>query len=104
MLRVTIQQDAIELRLFLEGRLAGPWVQEVELCWQRARSAIQGKTVIVDLSAVDYVDDDGERLLTVLHEHGAKLIACGPLTKHLVAEITGDCAEAPRGGRRSNAA
>ncbi len=90
MLRITLHDGASELRFQLEGRLAGPWVQEVELCWQTALSTVRGRRVLFDLRNVDYVDDEGERLLKRLAQHGAKLNACGPMMGHLVAEITGE--------------
>lgn len=90
-LRVTLHDSPSEVRLHLEGRLAGPWVRELELCWQTARSTICGsKAVTVDLEDVDFVDSAGERLLAAMHERGAKFLAAGPLTKYLVREITGE--------------
>jgi anti-anti-sigma regulatory factor len=90
MLRITIHDSPSEFRLQLEGRLAGPWVREVELCWQTAQSTVRNRMVIVDLRDVDFVDSAGERLLAALHQQGAKLLAAGPMTKHLVAEIAGE--------------
>jgi len=90
MLRVTIDDDANEYRLRLEGRLAGPWVREVEFCWQTAQSTIGRRTVTVDLRDVDFVDSAGELLLATMHERGAKLVATGLLTKILVSKIAGE--------------
>jgi hypothetical protein len=39
MLRITIQTDAIGTTLELEGRLTGPWVEELKDCWERARKS-----------------------------------------------------------------
>lgn len=98
MLRITIHDGPSEFRLHLEGRLTGPWVREVELCWQTAQSTVRGAMVIVDLRDVDFVDSAGERLLATMHQHGARFLAASPLTKHLVAEITGDLERSvPRG-------
>ena len=35
MLRITVHDTQQALTFQLEGRLAGPWVSEVEECWQR---------------------------------------------------------------------
>jgi hypothetical protein len=94
MLRITIHDTAGELRFHLEGRLAGPWVRELECCWETARSIVRGRSVVFDLNDVDYVDREGERLLEALHAKGAKLAATGPMMRHLVAEITGETEEA----------
>ena len=88
MLRVTVVDDPGELRLRLEGRLAGPWVQEVELCWQTMRSLLGGRSVTVDLRDVDFIDSAGEQALASMHKNGAILLATGPLTTNVVARIT----------------
>jgi anti-anti-sigma regulatory factor len=98
MLRVTIHDSPSELRLSLEGRLAGPWVREVELCWQMAQSTPTNRTVTIDLREVDFVDAAGERVLTAMHARGATLLATGPMTQALVSKITG----APAARRRCN--
>ena len=36
MLRITIHDDPGSLTFQLEGKLAGPWVAELEDCWQKA--------------------------------------------------------------------
>lgn len=94
MLRVTIHDSASEFRLHLEGRLAGPWVREVELCWQTALSTVRDRAVIVDLREIDFVDAAGEQLLATMHQRGAKLVAACPFMKHLISEISGAPEEA----------
>ncbi len=87
MLRVTIHDSAVELRLHLEGRLAGPWVREAALCWESAQSIIAGRRVVVDLQDVAFVDAEGEQLLATMHRRGAKLRAACPMMAHLIEEI-----------------
>ena len=93
MLRVTIHDGSKELRIRLEGRLAGPWVREVETCWEQSLASAGRRALIVDLRNVDFVDAAGERLLACMHRHGARLIACGAMMSHVVFEIAG-CGEA----------
>jgi anti-anti-sigma regulatory factor len=93
MLRVTIHDSSSEFRLRLEGRLAGPWVRELELCWQTAQSIVRHRGLTVDLRDVDFVDSAGEQLLATMHQHGAKLLAASPMTGNLVAGITGKLEE-----------
>ena len=87
MLKITSLTNAESTVLRLEGRLAGPWVQELERCWD----SIVGTTTIhplsVDLSAVTYVDSDGKNLLKKIHQQGSKLVASGCLTRCIVNEI-----------------
>ncbi len=87
MLRITVHDSASELRLHLEGRLAGPWVREVALCWETAQSIAGSRTVLVDLCAVDFVDGEGEQLLVSMHRKGVMLRAAGPMMTYLIEEI-----------------
>jgi hypothetical protein len=88
MLRITVHDKPRVLRFQLEGKLAGPWVRELEECWQRA-VARQGKTItFVDLTGVTYINAAGQACLAALHRQGAEFIAADCLTKAIVAEIT----------------
>jgi hypothetical protein len=107
MLRITIHDSPGDFRLHLEGRLAGPWVQEVERCWQTAQSAGRNGPLTVDLRDVDFVNAAGEQLLAAMHQHGVRFLAASPMMKSLVARITGEPEEAAestgprrRGGAR----
>lgn len=89
MLRVTLYEDSSEVRLHLEGRLAGLWVREVEHCWNTVERDNCGRALTVDLGDVDFVDGAGEQLLVSMHQHGVALIATGLMAKGIVSRITG---------------
>ncbi len=36
MLRITVRQEPTTTTIELEGKLAGPWVEELERCWRTA--------------------------------------------------------------------
>jgi anti-anti-sigma regulatory factor len=97
MLKITTLTDAESTTLKLEGRLAGPWVQELEQCWDSLVGMTTNHPLSVDLSAVTYVDSDGKGLLKKIHQQGAKLIASGCLTSCIVNEI----AQVARRGERA---
>ena len=61
MLKITTVTDAQSTTLRLEGRLAGPWVEELQRCWVSTVSAKTRHPFSVDLSAVTYVDAEGKR-------------------------------------------
>lgn len=86
MLRITTHDLADRRAIQLEGRLTGPWVQELETTWERAMNERHGQTICVDLSAVTYVDPDGKKLLVLMCRQGAELTAAGCLMKAVVAE------------------
>ena len=87
MLKITTLIHAESTTFKLEGRLAGPWVQELERCWNSVVGATTTPPLIIDLSAVTYVDSEGKDLLKKIHRQGARLVASGCLTSCIVNEI-----------------
>lgn len=89
MLKITQHRDAASksVSFMLEGRLAGPWVEELDTCWRSGGANLQSRTV-VDLTGVTFVDADGRALLTRMWQQGAELRAAGCLTRCIVEEIT----------------
>ncbi|THJ09993.1 MAG: STAS domain-containing protein [Nitrospira sp. CG24C] len=97
MLKITTVTNAESIAFRLEGRLAGPWVKELERCWDSIVGTMTTHPLIVDLSAVTYVDSDGKDLLKKIHRQGATLVASGCLTSSIVKEIT----QSVRSGERT---
>jgi anti-anti-sigma regulatory factor len=87
MLKITVQIEEDTIILALEGKLAGPWVKEMELCWRTAASPQRIYPIRVDLSAVTFIDAEGKALLGQMCREGAKLVATGCLNKSIVANI-----------------
>jgi anti-anti-sigma regulatory factor len=87
MLKITMQIAAGVMTFELEGKLAGPWVKELELCWRTAASTQQIHPVRVDLSSVTFIDEEGKGLLDRMYQEGAKLVATGCLNKCIVEGI-----------------
>jgi anti-anti-sigma regulatory factor len=75
------------MRLVLEGRLAGAWVDEARAAW-RTVAPPAGTPVVVDLTAVTYVDESGKALLGEMCREGADFRAAGCCTKFIVDNIT----------------
>ena len=100
MLRITVIDNVRPLTFRLEGRLASPWVRELEECWESALASQPKPIVRVDLSGVTFINAAGQACLAALHRQGAEFIAADCLTKAVVAEITEaplhDCA-GPKG-------
>jgi ABC-type transporter Mla MlaB component len=90
MLKITVQHSPSEVRLKLEGNLAGAWVAELEDCWRSAHSILDGRSLCLDLSAVERVDQAGRYLLVLLRQSGAQLITSGATMTELVRTLSGD--------------
>ena len=89
MLKITSQQDteALGVALILEGRLAGPWVEELRAFCRRTGDP-QQLCRRIDLTGVSFIDAEGKVLLAQLWQQGVELRASGCLTKCLVEDIT----------------
>jgi anti-anti-sigma regulatory factor len=98
MLRVTVQRLPTSIAFQLEGRLASPWLQELDACWQETLSNGKTQKVLLDLTGVTFVDKDGKAWLTAQCQRGAEFIAADCLTKAIVQEIKQTSAP-PRGLR-----
>jgi hypothetical protein len=87
MLKITTRIDATGTVFELEGKLAGPWVQELDECW--GKSAQYDRPVRVLLCAVSFIDDKGRELLTEMYRQGVELVAEGCMNKAVVEKIMG---------------
>lgn len=88
MLRITMTAQKKRMTFQLEGRLAGPWVRELELCWKGAKEGKAEHPIGVDLTAVTFIDEEGKDLLGRMYRQGAKFVATGCLNKCIVEGIT----------------
>ena len=87
MFKITTFANAGMKVLKLEGRLTGPWIEELDRCWQEIIVAHQ-RQVLVDLSEVTFIGPDAKGLLTRMWQHGARFHAAGCLNASIVQEIT----------------
>ncbi|HKS72614.1 MAG TPA: hypothetical protein VJQ82_05410 [Terriglobales bacterium] len=87
MLRIHIEEQCRAVTIRLEGRLSGPWVTELDRCWQYTLAGHSSKSLVVTLEAVTYVDVAGEHLLLEMQRGGASLVGKGMWSQHLVEQI-----------------
>jgi hypothetical protein len=86
-LRITVQQSTQEVTIKLEGRVAGPWVEELHRTWISLAPSLGSKPVCVDLCGVTFVDVAGKHLLRSIWKNEVRFLADTQMTKHLVEEI-----------------
>jgi outer membrane protein TolC len=86
MLRITVHQDQTKTRIEAAGKIAGPWVAELENAWHGSEAP--GRQIEIDLCQVTCVDDAGRQLLDRMHRAGSRLVARGVLMNALVEEIS----------------
>lgn len=88
MLRITVTTQLERATIALEGRLAGPWVDELTRCWTAVTCTQDSGSVRVLLDAVTFIDPAGKILLRAMHEQGAAFQASGCMTRAILEEIT----------------
>ena len=87
MLRITVHKNSQTPRLQLEGRLAGPWVRELDECWKRTFASERQSNIEVDLTGLISIDPAGKAYLAAMYRQGAKFIVADCETKSIVDEI-----------------
>ncbi|KAA6464871.1 hypothetical protein DYQ86_02635 [Acidobacteria bacterium AB60] len=74
--------------LTLEGRLAGPWVDELNRAWRDVAPRLNERFLSLDLRNLTYSDASGKNLLrTIYHETGAEIVTSSPWSQYLADEI-----------------
>ena len=86
MLKITTNVLDDATRITLEGRLAGPWIGELERCWREAERSGAGRRLIVDLTGVTFVEQAGKALLTRMCQAGADFLATGCCIRSIVED------------------
>lgn len=85
MLRITLPPANGPEIVVLEGRLGGPWAQEL---LRVVREANRGPGTIFDLQEVFYVDSNGEETLRILSQVGARFITDSAYGKDLCKRLS----------------
>lgn len=81
MLKISKAERASEIEVRLEGKLLEPWVCEVETaCWPLDA----GRSITLDLTEVQFVDDAGASLLRRFAEQGVQVVGCSDFIKRLL--------------------
>jgi hypothetical protein len=86
-LRITINEEAAEVMLKLEGRIVGPWTAELDRSWHSLGPSLNGRKLAVDLRGVSYIDQKGREILAEMYRKtGAQFQADTPLTEYFAQE------------------
>jgi hypothetical protein len=87
MLRITVQEDAKEHVIRLEGKIIGPWVEEFARTWRFQEPSRGNKDLRLDLRGVAFVDGKGQQLLHEIYQKThASFLADSPLTHYFANE------------------
>lgn len=84
MLKITTYDNGNRTVLELDGKLVGPWVNELERVWHQAKLA---GAVYMVLKELGFIDESGKELLARISHSGAALIAVDSLTKAVLHDV-----------------
>jgi anti-anti-sigma regulatory factor len=87
MLKIVQSRTTTEQRWTLCGQLAGPWVKELRSNWEQTRNDSNGRTRVIDLRDVTFIDENGEGLLDEMRHEGAEFVASGVDTKDVLENL-----------------
>ena len=87
MLKITLVDAPGEQRIVLFGKLAGPWVGELQEVWKNSRQHLGKRRCVVDLSEVTLIDQAAHGLLATMVNDGAELVANGLVNRWLIEAL-----------------
>lgn len=87
-LRISIQENDKIIGFTLEGRLAGPWVAELDRAWKEVATRLDGKRLSLDVRDLTYSDSGGKQVLRDMFRRSkAEFITHSDWSHHLADEI-----------------
>lgn len=97
MLKISVINEESQTTLVVEGKLVGPWVDELEKTWDGIRTLDGKRKVVLDLMDVTLVSEQGQELLRQMMTAGTTFKCCrGVHTKHLVKNLLHGCGQFSR--------
>jgi anti-anti-sigma regulatory factor len=91
MFKISITENDAEQRLVLEGTLIAPWTDELEKAWREAETRRDGRKLLIDLSDVTRISPEGEQVLMLLMQEGAKVACDGIFNRHVLKQLYVRC-------------
>ena len=82
MLRITITEHGPQRILKLEGKLQGPWTSELLRAFRQARGA--SEQIVLDLSAITFIDTAGVVALRELQQMGVLIGRSSPFVAEML--------------------
>jgi anti-anti-sigma regulatory factor len=88
MLKITIDETGSKMRMKLEGRIAGPWAEELSRVWVETAPVLGSRKLSIDLSGVTYADEAGKKVLReVVAQTGAEIVSGTLWTQYLAEQV-----------------
>lgn len=86
-LRITIENNPDAAVIKLEGRVVGPWADELAAVWGDLANTLDQRSSLLDLRDVTYVDVRGMQVLRqICREKHPAILTASPLTESLAEQ------------------
>jgi hypothetical protein len=100
MLRVITERLGDSYRLDLHGTLGGEWVAVLEQHWHAIMGDVPSAKVRLVLSNVDFIDQDGERLLQRMADEDVEFVVAGCMNRYVIDSLKRAASASDGRGRR----
>jgi hypothetical protein len=87
MLRIIVERNSNSATMKLAGKLAGPWLAELDRTWTDVQGSTKENDILLDLSDVTFVAPEGRELLELMYRQGARFKTSGCFGKDLIEQI-----------------
>jgi anti-anti-sigma regulatory factor len=88
MLKISIIESDHKRQLVLEGKLIAPWTNEVKSIGQEAAVDRDHRELVIDLRSVTAISADGEDVLLVLMDQGARFRVSGVFMRQVLKHLS----------------
>jgi hypothetical protein len=96
MLKITVEESEGAETIKLEGKIAGPWVEELNRTWHALTPSLGRKQLELDMRGVGFVDGKGRQLLREIYQQtNACFLTDSPLMQYFADEAM---RQFPKGG------
>jgi hypothetical protein len=86
-LKISVDHDPLKTTMRLDGRVVGPWVDELRSAWNSLAAALGSRKLAVDLRGVTHMSGEGQKVLAEIHNMtGADFLADSPLTQYFAEQ------------------
>jgi hypothetical protein len=97
MLRISRIDTRSQRRLVVEGKLISPWTTELRNTYEKAKTELEGRELVVDLKNLTIISQEGENLVTEMMNEGVKFHCCGLFARLLLRQLSDRARELKQG-------
>jgi len=86
-LKISSVETRTERRLVLNGSLISPWTAELQSAYDRAKTDLNGRELVINLDDITTISHEGENVLISLMNMGTKIRCRGLFTKLMIRQL-----------------